>query len=402
MAASIYLDNHATTRVDPRVVQAMEPYFTELYGNAGSTSHAFGREAKDAVEAARGTLAAAVGVSADEVVFTSGATESNNLALRGLMERRQARGRHVVSVQTEHRAVLDPLARLARTGYDVTYLSVFPIQDTAGCGQVRVEQLAQALRPDTQLVSVMLANNEIGVIQPLAEIARICHERGVLVHCDATQAVGKIPVNVAELDLDLMSFSAHKLYGPKGIGALVVRRRSPPIRPIPLIEGGGQEKGLRSGTLPVPLIVGFGSAVALCVTEMSAEAGRLAQLRDRLYAGLTQLIDRCELNGPPLAVDPSLGLTRLPNNLNVRFAGVAGESLMLSVPQVALSSGSACSSASPQPSHVLRAIGLTDDEVRSSLRFGLGRFNTLEDIDVTVQLLSDAVARLRGMAGLST
>jgi cysteine desulfurase len=398
MAAAIYLDNHATTRVDPRVVEAMEPYFSEWYGNAGSVSHAFGREAREAVERARSSLAAAIGVSPDEVVFTSGATESVNLALRGFMERRHARGRHVISVATEHRAVLDPLARLARTGFEVTFLPVRPYDEPDGCGMIRLDQLADALRPDTQLVSVMLANNEIGVIQPLAEIVRICHERGVMVHSDATQAVGKIPVNVAALDLDMMSFSAHKLYGPKGIGALVVRRRSPPVRLTPLIEGGGQEKGMRSGTLPVPLIVGFARAVEICQAEMSPEAERMDGLRARLFAGLTAQLPGCQLNGPSLAADCPPGTVRLPNNLNFRFAGLSGESLMLGAPQLAVSSGSACSAASPQPSHVLRAIGLSDDDVRSSLRFGLGRFNTPDDVDRAVAMLSESAGRLRSFS----
>jgi cysteine desulfurase len=400
MAATIYLDNHATTRVDPRVVQAMQPYFTELYGNAGSTSHAFGWQAKEAVDRARSTLAAAVGVGAEELVFTSGATESNNLAIRGVMERRQSRGRHVVSVETEHRAVLDPLARLERLGYEVTRIPVCGIDEAGRCGLIRLDELAKALRPDTQLLSVMLANNEIGAIQPLAEIARLCHQRDVLVHCDATQAVGKIPVDVTQLDLDLMSFSAHKLYGPKGIGALMVRRRSPPIRLVPFIDGGAQERGMRSGTLPVPLIVGFAVAVELCLAEMSDEALRVAALRDRLHAGLIAQIPGCLLNGPPVTSDVPDRRLRLPNNLNLRFEGVAGESLMLDAPQIAVSSGSACSSASPQPSHVLRAVGLTDDQVRSSLRFGLGRFNTVDEIDVTVAVLSESVQRLRGLTGL--
>jgi cysteine desulfurase len=398
----VYLDNHATTRVDPRVVEAMRPYFTELYGNAGSTSHSFGWQAKEAVERARAELAAAVGVTAGEVIFTSGATESNNLALRGAMERRQARGRHVVSVQTEHRAVLDPLERLQPRGFEVTLLPVRSCESPEDCGQLRLDQLADALRPDTELVSVMLANNEIGVIQPLAQIARLCRQHRVLLHCDATQAVGKIPVDVQQLDVDLLSFSAHKLYGPKGIGALVVRRRSPPIRLSPLIEGGGQEKGLRSGTLPVPLIVGFASAVQLCLDELPAETARVAELRRRLYDGLLDRLGDCHLNGPPLEQGGRPHPNRLPNNLNLRFDGLEGESIMLHVPEVAISSGSACSSASPQPSHVLRGLGLSDDQVRSSLRFGLGRFNTREEIEFAVERLSEGVTQLRRLGGPRT
>ena len=340
-------------------------------------------------------LASSVGAQAGELIFTSGATESNNLALRGALERRQARGRHVVSVQTEHRAVLDPLQRLERRGFEVTRLPVQTIDAATDCGQIVLDQLSEALRPDTELVSVMLANNEIGVIQPLRQIAEICHERGVLVHCDATQAIGKIPVNVRQLDLDLVSFSAHKLYGPKGIGALIVRRRSPQLRLVPLIDGGGQEKGMRSGTLPVPLIVGFAQAIELCLDEMPAELPRLAALRQRLSTGLFERIPGCELNGPPFSAMRDPPLLRLPNNLNLRFDGVDGESLMLSAGQVAVSSGSACSSATPAPSHVLRAIGLNDDQVRSSLRFGLGRFNTQADIDTAIEVLAQAVRRLR-------
>ncbi len=395
MAAAIYLDNHATTRVDPRVVEAMHPFCTEHYGNAGSTSHAFGREAREAVEQARVSIASAIGAQAEEMVFTSGATESNNLALRGTMERRQRRGRHLVSVQTEHRAVLDPLERLARRDCEVTYLGVQPNHSGPQAGRIRLEEFADALRPDTELVSVMLANNEIGVIQPLAEIAEICHERGVLVHCDATQAVGKMEVDVHRLDVDLLSFSAHKLYGPKGIGALFIRRKSPPIRLLPQIDGGGHERGRRSGTLAVPLIVGFSHAVKLCVARLPEENLRLAELRGQLWDGLARSIDGCELNGPPLPPIGHPDPNRLANNLNVRFAGLEGEALMMHAAEVAVSSGSACTSASPEPSHVLRSLGLSDDEVRCSLRFGLGRFNDAAQIDRAVQVLADAAARLR-------
>lgn len=394
----IYLDNHSTTRVDPRVVQAMLPYFTEDYGNAGSTSHPFGWQAKQAVDESRSALAAAVGAKASELIFTSGATESNNLALRGLMDRRQQRGRHLITLTTEHRAVLDPLVRLERRGFEVTRLDVLPA-DAKMAGRLPLDRLVEAIRPDTALVSVMLANNEIGVIQPLEQISAICHAQDVLVHCDATQAVGKIPVDVTRLDVDLMSFSAHKLYGPKGIGALVVRRRSPQLRPVALIDGGGQEKGLRSGTLPVPLIVGFAAAVALCLDELPTEQRRLAELRDRMWSGLRSRVDQVELNGPTLDRDGQPELARLPHNLNVRFQGVDGESLMLTAGRVAMSSGSACTSANPEPSHVLRALGLDDDQIRSSVRMGLGRFNTSQDVDEAIEAIGEAVDRLRQLGG---
>jgi cysteine desulfurase len=392
----IYLDNHATTRVDPRVVEAMAPYWTEHYGNAGSVSHAFGEVARDAVERSRERLAAALGAESAEIVFTSGATESNNLAFRGVMERRQVRGRHLVSVVTEHRAVLDPLRRLARRDHEVTYLPVYPASSPTHGGLIDLDQLQGVLRPETQLVSVMLANNEIGVIQPIAQIAQLCRERGVLVHCDATQAVGRMDVNVSELGVDLLSFSAHKLYGPKGIGALYVRRQ-PSLRLASQIDGGGQERGVRSGTLPVPLIVGFAKAVELCLSEQPTEGQRLRSLRQRLFDGIQNAIPECELNGPdwknPLAPP------RLDNNLNLQFPGVDGQSLMLAASEVAVSSGSACSSTNPEPSHVLRGIGLDDDQVRSSLRFGLGRYNTSNEIDRAVESLAQAIDRLRRMGG---
>ncbi|HVX63687.1 MAG TPA: aminotransferase class V-fold PLP-dependent enzyme, partial [Pirellulales bacterium] len=312
LAKPVYMDNQATTRVDPRVVEAMLPYFTEQYGNAGSISHSWGWEAKDAVDQARETIASAVGAQPREIVFTSGATESNNLALRGVAERGKRKGNHLISVTTEHKAVLDPLDRLGRRGYEITLLEVAPAGSEQS-GLLDPQQVSDALRPDTALVSVMLANNEIGVIQPLAEIGEICRERGVLLHCDATQAVGKIPVDVMALHVDLMSFSAHKIYGPKGVGALYVRRRSPPVRLQAQIDGGGQEGGLRSGTLNVPGIVGFAKALQLCIEELPAETERLAGLRDRLHAGLTIELEGVTLNGPALQ---SPGL-RLPANLNL-------------------------------------------------------------------------------------
>jgi cysteine desulfurase len=386
----VYLDNHSTTRLDERVLAAMQPYFLEHYGNAGSTSHAYGWVAKDAVAAARESLAASIGASPREIVFTSGATESNNLALRGVAARQRRRGNHIVSVATEHKAILDPLDRLARGGFEVTLLPVTQHGDSRA-GLIDVNRLADTLRDDTLLVSVMLANNEIGVVQPLADIGRLCREREILLHTDATQAAGRIPIDVAALEVDLLSFSAHKMYGPKGVGALYVRRSERPVRLVAQIDGGGQENGLRSGTLNVPGIVGFARAMELCVAEMATESCRQSQLRDELFARLARSIERVGLNGPALAPAE----LRLPNNLNVHFADVDGEALMLSMRQLAVSSGSACTSANPEPSHVLRALGLSADLTRSSLRFGLGRFTTAEEINFAVELLAESVSRLR-------
>lgn len=386
----IYLDSHSTTRVDPRVVEAMLPYFSEQYGNAGSVSHAYGWEARDAVDAARATIAEGIGATARDIVFTSGATESNNLALRGAVERYRRKGSHLVSATTEHRAVLDPLERLSRRDCTVTLVDPLPEGDPRA-GWIDPQRVADAITEQTIVVSIMLANNEIGAIEPIAEIGRICREHGVLLHCDATQAVGKIPVDVEQLHVDLMSFTAHKIYGPKGIGALYVRRRNPPVRLQAQIDGGGQEAGLRSGTLNTPGIVGFARALQLCREEMASEAQRQQELRDRLFAGLTAAVDGATLNGPALDL-PGL---RLPNNLNVSFADVDGEALMMSMKHVAVSSGSACTSANPEPSHVLRAIGLSEDLTRSSLRFGLGRFNTADEIETVISLTAETVDRLR-------
>jgi cysteine desulfurase len=392
----IYMDNHATTRVDPRVVEAMLPFFSERYGNPGSVSHSFGWLARDAVDAARESIAAAIGAQPREIVFTSGATESNNLALRGVAERTKRQGNHFISVTTEHKAVLDPLERLARRGFAVTLLPVI-LAGHEKAGILDPQQVADAIRDDTLLVSVMLANNEIGILQPLAEIGCICRQRGVLLHCDATQAVGKTPVDVGELNVDLMSFSGHKLYGPKGIGGLYVRRRSPPVRLQAQIDGGGQEGRLRSGTLNVPGIVGFAKALEICRDELPTEMRRLAELRDRLFAGLVDRLDGVSLNGPGLKQSGC----RLPGNLNLSFAYVDGEALMMSMKQIAVSSGSACTSADPEPSHVLRALGLSDDLTRSSLRFGLGRFNTSEEVDFAVESVAEAVARLRKLSSMA-
>jgi cysteine desulfurase len=390
------MDNHATTRVDPRVVEAMLPFFGETYGNAGSTNHSFGSEARDAVDSARETIAAALGASPREIVFTSGATESNNLAIFGVAERQRRKGNHLISVTTEHRAVLDPLGHLGGRGYDVTLLPVEQ-QGSPRAGLIDADQVAQAIRDDTALVSVMMANNEIGAIQPIAEIGRLCKQRGVLFHCDATQAVGKMPVDVDDLQVDLLSLSAHKIYGPKGVGALYVRRRNPIVRLEPQIFGGGQEHGFRSGTLNVPGIVGFAKALALAVDELPDERVRLAALRQRLFDGLTRSASDVSLNGP--AFDPP-GI-RLPGNLNLAFAYVQGEALLLEIRDLAVSSGAACTSVNPEPSHVLRALGLDDDLTRASLRFGLGRFNTEEEVDFAIEQVADAVVRLRKLSSLA-
>jgi cysteine desulfurase len=395
---TIYMDNHATTRVDPRVIEAMLPYFSEKFANPHSV-HNVGHEARDAVDAARESIAASVGADAKEIVFTSGATESNNLAIRGVAERDRRRGNHVVSVTTEHKAVLDPLARLGRRGYEVTLLGVQP-HPSNRAGWLDPQTVADALRDDTCLVSVMLANNEIGVIQTLSQIAAICRERGVLLHCDATQAVGKIPVDVAMLGVDLMSFTAHKIYGPKGIGALYVRRRDPIVRLEPQIVGGGQQEGRRSGTLNVPGIVGFAESLRICTTEMAEEIARLASLRDRLAEGLFEQLEDVVLCGPALdARDNDGNSMRLPGNLNVSFGNVDGEALLLAMGNLAVSSGAACTSTDTGPSHVLLALGLGEEAARSSLRFGLGRFNTRDDVECAIKRVVLAVRRLRKMAG---
>jgi cysteine desulfurase len=394
----VYMDNHATTRVDPRVVEAMLPYFTEKYGNAGSVGHQFGVDARQAVDESRESIAAAIGADSQEIVFTSGATESNNLAIRGIAERQRRRGNHLVSVATEHKAVLDPLVRLARRDYEVTLLDVEPFASPRA-GWLDPQKVADALRDDTCLVSVMLANNEIGVIQPLPAIARICKQRGVLVHCDATQAVGKIPVDVAQLGVDLMSFTAHKIYGPKGVGALYVRLRDPIVRLDPQISGGGQQAGRRAGTLNVPGIVGFATALQLCVAELPTCMPRLAALRDRLAADVLRELPDVALCGPALNECYADGSPlRLPGNLDLSFGDVDGEALLMAMGNLAVSSGAACSSTDPEPSHVLRALGLGDDAARSSLRFGLGRFNTAADVEFAAQRVVQAVNQLRKLA----
>ncbi|TWT37452.1 Cysteine desulfurase [Posidoniimonas corsicana] len=397
----VYMDNHATTRVDPRVVEAMLPCFTEEYGNPGSVGHEFGEHAREAVERSRGVIAQAIGAQPEEIVFTSGTTESNNLAISGVATRRRRRGDHLVSVQTEHAAVLGPLRRLEKSGYQVTLLPVAQ----HGCetsGQVDPEELAAELTDQTCLASVMLANNEIGVVQPIARIAQACHERGTLLHCDATQAVGRIPVDVGRLGVDLMSFTAHKVYGPKGIGALYVRSRSAADRPAARLDaqiiGGGQQQGRRAGTLNTPGIVGMAKAVEIAVAGLAEEMARLAALRDELWRRLQAEAAPAELCGPSLHLQDDAGhAARLPGNLNVWFPGLDGEALLMRLEGLAVSSGAACSSTDPSPSHVLQAIGLSEDQARSSLRFGLGRFNTAEDVRYAAAEVSRAAAELGGM-----
>jgi cysteine desulfurase len=385
--ARIYLDNNATTRTDPRVVEVMLPYFTERYGNAASLTHDFGREADEAVEEARRQVAELIAAHPRDMVFTSGATESNNLALKGVAAMYRSQGDHLVTTAIEHKAVLDPIRRLGREGWQVTVLPV----DTYG--RVSAEQVAQALTPRTVLVSVMAANNEIGTLQPIRDIGRLCKERGVLFHTDAAQAAGKVPLDVEDMGIDLLSLSAHKMYGPKGVGALYVRRREPRVRLEPQMDGGGQERGLRSGTSNVPAIVGFGVACQLCRQEMAAEAGRLTDLRERLRRGIQEQLSDVTLNGHPTE--------RLPGNLNLSFAHVKGEALLMALRDVAVSSGSACTTASLEPSYVLKALGRDDELAYGSIRFGLGRFNTEAEVDEVIRDVVRVVHYLRALSPLN-
>ncbi len=389
----IYMDNHSTTRVDPRVVEAMLPYFTEDYGNAASRSHVFGWRADAGVEKARQQIAALIGGSAKEIVFTSGATESDNLALKGVAEFYREKGNHLITVKTEHKAILDTAEKLSRSGFEITELGV----DRQGL--VSLDELRAAIRPGkTILVSVMLANNEIGVIQPLEQIGALCREQGVLFHSDAVQGIGKIPFDVVKMNVDLASITAHKMYGPKGVGALYVSRRArqdrfgPRLRLREQMHGGGHERGMRSGTLNVPAIVGFGKAAELCQQEMASEGPRLAALRDRLQERISSQLDYTEVNGSQAH--------RLPGNLNISFAYVEGEGLMMAIKDVAVSSGSACTSASLEPSYVLRAMGVAEELAHSSIRFGLGRFNTEAEVDYVADLVVSKVKRLRDMSPL--
>jgi len=382
----IYLDHHATTPVDPRALEAMVPFFTERFGNPASRTHAFGRAAEAAVEEAREKVAALVGARRDEIVFTSGATESDNLALKGVARSARGRGNHLVTNQAEHNAVLDPCRRLESEGWRVTCL---PVDRFA---RVDAEAVRGAIGPETVLVSVMAANNEVGTLNPLPEISEVCRAKEVPFHTDATQAVGKIPFDVRETGVDLASFTAHKIYGPKGIGALFVRGGSPGVRLEPILEGGGHEKGLRSGTLNVPGIVGFGRACEICGTEMAAEAALLRALRDRLQSRLFEALDRVTLNGHPTE--------RLPGNLNVSFAFLEAEALMAALEEIAVSSGAACTSAKREASHVLRAMGVPRDLAEGSIRYGIGRFNTEEEIDRAAARTIQEVRRLRALSPL--
>jgi len=381
----VYLDNHSTTPVDPRVLEAMLPYFNEKFGNAASRNHAFGWEAEAAVDQARGDIARLIRASAREIVFTSGATESNNLAIKGAAEAYKDRGDHIVTCATEHRAVLDSCKAMERRGFKVSYLPV----DRAG--RLNLERLEAALTEKTILISLMAANNEIGTLHPLKEIGRIAKKRNIVFHSDAAQAVGKIPLDVEEMGIDMLSISAHKMYGPKGVGALYVRSKGPKVNLKPIIDGGGHERGLRSGTLNVPAIVGFGKACEIARAEMAQDADRLASLRERLKDGLLRWLDEVYVNGAP---------ERLPGNMNLSFAYIEGESLMMALKDIALSTGSACTTASLEPSHVLRALGLHEDLIHASIRFGLGRFNTEEEIDYTIGRVAEEVTRLRKLSPL--
>lgn len=376
----IYLDYQATTPVDPRVLDAMLPYFREKFGNPHSINHSFGWEAEEAVERARRQVAALIGANEKEIVFTSGATESNNLAIKGLVHFYRKKRDHVVSVATEHKCVIESCRRLEREGFEVTFLRVEPN------GLIDLDELRAAITERTVLVSVMAANNEIGVIQPIAEIGAVCHERGAFFHTDAAQAVGKIPLDVNEMNIDLMSISGHKIYGPKGIGALYVRRR-PRVRLDPLIDGGGQERGLRSGTIPAPLAVGLGEACAICRREMVEEEARVRRLRDKLYHGVTSHLSEVYLNGDLEH--------RLAGNLNLSFAQVDGELLMAQLKDLAVSSASACTSAAVEPSYVLRALGIDEELAQGSIRFGIGRPTTEAEIDYAIELVVEETTTLR-------
>ncbi|WP_233586064.1 IscS subfamily cysteine desulfurase [Corallococcus sp. CA054B] len=435
MSLPIYMDNHATTPLDPRVLEAMLPYLREDFGNAASRNHAFGWKAEAAVEKARRQVAELIGASEKEIVFTSGATESDNLAIKGVIEFYKSKGDHIITLKTEHKAVLDTCKRLERVrqerldelkllrlgqlaerdvtpeevpelaakfnldaddtykkwaemptgGARVTYL------DVEKDGRVSLEKLAAAMTPKTVLVSIMFANNEIGVVQPVAEIGKLCREKGILFHCDAVQGVGKVPFDVEKMNVDLASISAHKMYGPKGVGALYVRRK-PRVRIAPMVDGGGHERGMRSGTLNVASIVGFGAAAEVAKLDLPEESARLFRLRERLRTGIMEQLDMVTVNG-------SLE-HRMPGSLNISFSYVEGEALMMSIKDVAVSSGSACTSASLEPSYVLRALGVEEDMAHSSIRFGLGRFNTEEEVDFVIRLVVDKVRKLRDMSPL--
>jgi len=382
----IYMDNHATTPMDPRVLEEMLPYFMEKFGNAASRNHSFGWVAEEGVETARERIAKLVGATTKEIIFTSGATESDNLAIKGVAEMYREKGNHIITAVTEHKAVLDTCKRLEKYGYRVTYL---PVQKD---GLIDLDDLKRAIDDKTILVSIMFANNEIGVLQPAAEIGKLCHERGVIFHTDATQAMGKVPVDVVKQNIDLASISGHKMYGPKGVGALYVRRKNPRVQISAIIDGGGHERGMRSGTLNVPSIVGLGKACALAQEEMPQESCRLAGLRNRLRDRIMNRLDEAYINGSTEH--------RLPGNLNISFAYVEGESLLMGINDIAVSSGSACTSATLEPSYVLKALGTGDDLAHSSIRFGIGRFNTEAEVDYVADRVIETVERLRELSPL--
>jgi cysteine desulfurase len=382
----IYMDNHATTPLDPRVLEAMMPYLTGIFGNAASRNHSFGWEAEQATEKAREQIAKLIGATAKEIIFTSGATESNNLAIKGIAEMYRERGNHIITQVTEHKAVLDTCKRLEKSGYRITYL---PVQAD---GLIDIEDLKRAIDKETILVSIMYANNEIGVIQPIKEIGALCHANNVIFHTDAVQAVGKIPVNVIADNIDVLSLSGHKIYGPKGVGALYVRRRNPRVQISEQINGGGHERGMRSGTLNVPGIVGLGAACEIAMNEMEAEGKREQEIRDYMRAKFEKALDYVHVNGN---MDH-----HLPGNLNMSFVYVEGESLLMGINDIAVSSGSACTSATLEPSYVLKALGLGDDVAHSSIRFGLGRFNTKEEADFVSDKVIDVVSKLRELSPL--
>ena len=382
----IYMDSHATTPVDPRVLDAMLPYFTEKFGNAASRNHAFGWAAEEAVENARAQVAKLVNASPKEIIFTSGATESDNLAIKGVAEMYREKGNHIITQVTEHKAILDTCKRLEKYGYEVTYL---PVEKD---GRINLDDLRRAITPKTILISIMYANNEIGVIQPIAEIGKIAKEKGVFFHSDGVQAAGKIPVDVQADNLDMLSISAHKFYGPKGVGALYVRRRNPRVQLSAMIDGGGHERGMRSGTLNTTGIIGMGKAAEICQQDMAAESKRLLGLRERLRLGLEAKLDEIYINGSMVH--------RLPHNLNMSFAFVEGESLLMGINDVAVSSGSACTSATLEPSYVLKALGVGEDLAHTSIRFGIGRFNTEEEVDYVVNRMVEVVSRLRELSPL--
>jgi cysteine desulfurase len=386
MKLPIYLDNHATTPMDPRVLNAMLPWFTEKFGNAASRNHAFGWEAEEAVEKARKQIADLVGANSKEIIFTSGATESDNLAIKGVAQMYAEKGNHIITAASEHKAVLDTCKRLEKDGSRVTYL---PLKED---GLIDLDMLRESITDKTILVSIMYANNEIGVVQPVAEIGKICRERGVLFHSDAVQAIGKIPVNVNTDGIDLMSITGHKLYGPKGVGALYVRRHNPRVQVTSQMDGGGHERGMRSGTLNVPGIVGLGAACEFSRLEMAEESARLRAMRDYLKDRLISELDEVYINGS--------WEHRLPHNLNISFAYVEGESLLMGINDIAVSSGSACTSATLEPSYVLKALGMGDDLAHSSIRFGIGRFNTQEEVEYTAGRVIEVVKKLRELSPL--